>query len=155
MQLRGVIALTVAALVGCRPAEPAPPAEATALVEDRAVSREPSSVEPVTAVREKLLGSYTSPSCGARRYKRIVELTADGFRATDIPHPCPGECVVQWVVARTGSWSVDGSSVVLHVDATDDPQQQVGDTLPLPATLTTTLAGLVERGATGNCRYSR
>jgi hypothetical protein len=109
------------------------------------------------AAAPKPTGSWTSPSCFARDYKRDLVLEDDGtFTADDVPSPCPGECVVQHVLRRQGKWKLTNGIVRFTVTKTDDTSgQEAKRAAPLPAELRfdTRKHALIEDGAKGACVY--
>jgi len=99
-------------------------------------------------------GYFESSGCGERKYRRTIQLQKDQtFSASDIPHPCPSECAVQWSVERHGTFKIE-SDDALHftVSGTVDPQNQVGDTTPFPSTFLIHDGALTEPGKVA-CRY--
>lgn len=117
---------------------------------------EPTTPGPATSP-QSIVGWWTSNGCGARQYRRTLELRADGtFQADDIVHPCPGECVVQWVARREGTWALQGNDLKVVVSKVDDPQNQAKDGQPLPGSLLADQTGVAERAGSGPlCRYVR
>jgi hypothetical protein len=100
-----------------------------------------------------LNGYFESNGCGPRKYRRSIQFQKDAhFSASDIPHPCPGECVVQWTVERHGTFKIEGDAISMTIEGTVDPQKQVGDTTPFPSTFLVHDGALTEPGPVA-CRY--
>jgi hypothetical protein len=99
-------------------------------------------------------GHFVSDGCGPRKYRRSIQFQKDAhFSASDIPHPCKDECVVQWTVERHGTFALEGEDAIkLTIDGTVDPQKQVGDTTPFPSTFLVHDGALTEPGPVA-CRY--
>lgn len=94
-------------------------------------------------------GSWTSASCGNRKYVRDLDLKSDGsFAAHDLVSPCPpdAKCVWSGIVDRKGTWKLEGDKVSLSFT---DANKQAGD--PLPSSLGWSGGVLKE----GSCNYSR
>ena len=97
---------------------------------------------------------WVSDACPSRSYKRTLSLHADStFDAEDIVHPCAGECVVQWVDKRSGTWSATGRKVMLVVTKEDGPARERKDAVALPSTLTIDLPHLTLIEANPACVY--
>lgn len=151
---------SLVALAGCNPrTQDLPPKDA--LPADPAPrgtvdAPEPPATERVVPGDPKTLeGYWDSPGCGARGYRRTLHVEGTRFEADDIPHPCPGECVVQWVVKRKGTIVANGAELTLAVDATDDPEHQIRDTT-FPKSLVIARGALAERAPNGDlCPYRR
>ncbi len=93
---------------------------------------------------------------------RSYEIAADGtFRADDVPHPCPGECVVQHAVIRKGTWKLgkDKKTLSLTVkDTRDTSGSEEKASQPLPAALEWDGKVLFEpapKGAKDRCLLAR
>jgi hypothetical protein len=101
-------------------------------------------------------GAWVSGGCGARGYRRVIMFEADTFEVHDIPRPCPGECVVQWVVRRLGRFTVRASEIALSISSTDDPDHEIADTQPVPRLLVIDAGAIAEKLPDGSvCRYAR
>lgn len=78
-------------------------------------------------------GTWSSASCGARTYERIVTLAADGtFQAWDRVSPCPAnaKCIWSGIVTRSGSFRLKGTTLTLQTSApTESPGVALPDTL--------------------------
>ncbi|HUT77298.1 MAG TPA: hypothetical protein VM285_06415 [Polyangia bacterium] len=93
----------------------------------------PEAVEPA-AVAEGgggdaagLVGAWENGSCGERKYRRRVELFADGrFAAVDEVAPCPpgARCVWSGIIRWQGTWSLEGRILTITVEPAK------GDRLP-------------------------
>jgi hypothetical protein len=115
-----------------------------------------STTGPTGTQVGSLAGSWTSASCGERKYVRQIELAADGtFSAADLVSPCPpgAACVWSGIVYRRGTYSVAGGTVTLTPAAAGGPQGK-----PFPATLGLDPATGAPFEADGNgatCPYER
>jgi len=99
---------------------PGPAPEATAPTGAVGVPMEPgeSGAEP-TGNRASLsvVGAWSSPSCGERRYERRIQFTERGsFMAEDRVSPCPPNVVCIWsgIVFTTGTYTVEAGNLYLH-----------------------------------------
>lgn len=101
-----------------------------------------------------VVGAWSSPRCGERKYVRELELTADGrFRSADLVSPCPKGAVCVWsgIVLRDGTFALAGDRVRLTSAAEKSPQAK-----PLPSALDVVEGSLVERGpGDERCTYQR
>jgi hypothetical protein len=71
------------------------------------------------------VGVWSSPSCGAREFERLIKLQEGGeLRGEDRVAPCPagGQCMWSGIVYWSGSWSVEGDLAILtEVDPPPGP----------------------------------
>jgi hypothetical protein len=62
------------------------------------------------------VGTWTSGSCGSRKYPRVITLAEGGtFTAEDRISPCPKgvQCVWSGIVVWKGTWSPSGDAITL------------------------------------------
>ncbi|MEZ4220911.1 MAG: hypothetical protein R3B13_08275 [Polyangiaceae bacterium] len=116
------------------PTVSAPPASASTQAADSAAepSAPPPPITPAGIGPGPGLGRYSSASCGARNYERVIELSAGGrVQLVDKVAPCPpgAACVWSGIVMRQGSWSLEGGAelgkpfrVLLSFDGANDPK---------------------------------
>jgi hypothetical protein len=160
------VLMTVAvaiALTGC--ASPAPTSGSAATVDVPAPAplptpspgvdapAPPASTGSAPAGSGPLVGVWTSPSCGARTYERVLALGADGnFTATDRVSPCPpgARCIWAGIIVREGTWSASAGRLALTL--TSDGQ---GPGNPLPASLLVEGGAPVEEDGATRCAYAR
>lgn len=112
----------------------------------------------VSYANESLEGTWLSPSCGERAYPRLITFEADGsFAAEDRVAPCPPgtRCVWSGIVYRTGRYSIEGETVRLEIEQTQ--QQKPG--APFPERLDLAPHPVERASADGGaevlCAYSR
>lgn len=82
-----------------------------------------------------LEGKWESPSCGSRKYPRVITFDKTGtFHADDLISPCPPnvDCVWSGIVSRQGKYAVSGTTITLTVEG---PATSGPGALPFPATL--------------------
>jgi hypothetical protein len=75
-------------------------------------------------VKESLVGSWSSPSCGARRYPRSLQFNGDStFAARDLVSPCPPDVVCVWsgIVHTRGTYVVEEGTIFLNDKADPSP----------------------------------
>lgn len=66
--------------------------------------------------RDRWVGTWTSGSCGSRKYPRVITLAAGGsFTAEDRISPCPKNvaCVWSGIVNWKGTWAPSGDAITL------------------------------------------
>lgn len=79
----------------------------------------PAPSAGIATAGASVVGSWRSPSCGARSYPRELELLEGGrFTARDLVSPCPAGVSCMWsgIVERSGRFSVDGARLGLVVE---------------------------------------
>lgn len=126
------------------PTTPAPTPTSAATAEPTASAAQP----------DVLAGTWTSPSCGERKYERELTFSADGtYAARDLVSPCPKgvACVWSGIVERKGTWTVSGADVALA----DAKPKQKSPGQPFPSALKYEGGKLVELAGTESCGYSR
>jgi hypothetical protein len=169
------MALATVLLCGCPPPSVNGTGDGTAAT---AASSEPTSAptaapsgtataggEPTGSVnpadgRAKWVGNWVSPSCGERKYPRVINLGADGsFSAQERVSPCvsppggpPIQCVWSGIVNYRGGWQLAGEGITLA--------QTGGDTAPGKITTASALSWSTEQGAPAepsdaSCVYQR
>jgi hypothetical protein len=72
--------------------------------------------------KEDLIGTWSSPSCGDRRYERAIQFDiSDNFHAQDLVSPCPPDvaCIWSGIVYTEGRYLVAGEKVRLVIDSTN------------------------------------
>jgi hypothetical protein len=114
---------------------------------------EPESGQPPAATPASIVGTWSSPSCGERKYIREIAFANDGtFRSDDLVSPCPKgvTCVWSGIVTRAGTYSATADRVTLQTPAEKSPQARA-----LPASLEIAGASLVEVAGTERCAYAR
>lgn len=105
---------------------------------------------------ERLIGVWTSPSCGARTYARTLQFDrGSAFEAQDLVAPCPPkvQCIWSGIVGNKGTYAVEGSTIRLNVTQPGSNAKAQ----PLPTTLgidPTTSAPVETAGAT-KCVYAK
>lgn len=102
-----------------------------------------------------LAGTWVSPSCGDRKYERILTLGADGtFQAKDMVSPCPPnvQCIWSGIVDRKGRYTRSGDTLTLAVEGPAGDRAK-----PLPATLTIDKAtgAPAEQAGGATCVYTK
>lgn len=113
---------------------------------------------PASRAASSLVGTWLSTSCGERAYPRLITFEADGsFAAEDRVSPCPpgARCVWSGIVHRTGTYTVEGETVRLQTE----PSQQQKPGVAFPERLRL-VPGPVERlveeaGTDADCVYSK
>jgi hypothetical protein len=114
----------------------------------------PPPAPPPPSTPPDVVGTWTSASCGARTYERVLELRGDGsFVAHDRVSPCaPGvQCVWSGIVTREGTWSVAGDRLALAV-AADGAGPRAS---ALPASFALAGGAPVEETTGATCTYER
>lgn len=133
---------------------PPPPADSSAPAPSATPATTASTAPVPPAPSGDLAGTWSSPSCGARGYERVLDLRSDGtFTASDRVSPCPpgARCVWSGIVVREGTWASAGGRVVLTI--TRDGKGPAGQALP--GSLALDGGGLVEDGGGQRCPYTR
>ncbi|MBK6514034.1 MAG: hypothetical protein IPG04_07910 [Polyangiaceae bacterium] len=134
------------------PTATAPPAPtASAPGPSSAVSSAPTASAPPSASGP--VGTWSSPSCDARKYERVLSLDADGtFNAQDRVSPCPKDAMCVWsgIVVRKGTWKLDADKLTL---STTDQQKQ-GAPLVTSLRFDGTIV-LEPSGSAKGCAYSK
>jgi hypothetical protein len=103
----------------------------------------------------KIVGSWSSASCGERKYARSITLSDGGsFEAEDRVSPCPPKvtCIWSGIVNRHGTYAVQGSQLTL---TTAEDKAGAGKAMPFPTSLAIEGGALVEDAGGAKCSYSR
>ncbi len=149
----GMIAL-MTLLAGCSTPPRASSSAATVDVPAPPPAGPPASApSPAAPATGSLAGSWSSPSCGARTYERILVLTDGGaFTATDRVSPCPpgARCVWSGIITREGTWTSADGRLALTVTS-----EGKGAGKPLPASLLVEGDSLAEEDGSARCAYTR
>lgn len=136
---------------GWTPPDDAPPPPAAAT---DAPGSPASPAPPAAPAAADLAGTWSSPSCGARTFERVLELRGDGtFTAHDRVSPCPpgARCVWSGIVTREGTWSVAGDRLALAVTKEGTGPK----TVVLPTSLAIDGRAPVEEADGTRCVYTR
>lgn len=99
-------------------------------------------------------GTWVSDGCGERAYPRELTLAPGGtFTARDLVSPCPAgkTCVWSGIVARSGTWKLDGARVTLAPEGDDGKKPGA----PFATELELGPDSLVEAGSGPPCAYRR
>ena len=137
------------------PATPSGVASAPANTPTAAVPSMPTVAPENThqaSASSPLVGSWSSPSCGDRKYVRTLRFADKGaFSAQDLVSPCPpnAKCVWSGIVDRKGTYVVSGNQVKLAVDG---PAK--GPAVLFPETLELA-PGPTEKQGGASCSYAR
>jgi hypothetical protein len=126
--LRG-LALSFAWMLAVGCASPTESADASSKLPSAqgTAAREPRAEAPSNATANKpaggLEGTWSSPSCGERRYERVVTLQRGRFEASDRVSPCPAGARCAWagIVPREGTYEAVGAVVRLVLQADEKP----------------------------------
>ena len=103
-----------------------------------------------------MLGTWTSPSCGSRRYERRLTLESGGrVRGEERVSPCPPNvpCVWSGVVPWQGTWRTEGDRIVITPDA--DAPRNPAATLPTELRWDTGASAITEAASGTSCTYAR
>lgn len=68
-------------------------------------------------VPPQVIGSWVSPSCGARTYARKIQFKSDGsFAAQDLISPCPARAVCTWsgIVNNKGAYTLKTDAIIFE-----------------------------------------
>lgn len=105
-------------------------------------------------VKESLIGSWISPSCGNRTYARSIQFNADSsFVARDLVSPCPPDVVCVWsgIAYTRGMFAVEEGTILL-INKTD--QAPVAVNFPDELLVDPTTSSPVEETPHGElCNY--
>ncbi len=122
-----------------------PPAPATSTPTAAPESSHQASVSPV-------VGGWSSPSCGDRKYTRTIRFDdKGGFAAQDLVSPCPpdAKCIWSGIVDRKGSYVAAGKQLKLTItNAPKGPGAAFPETLELSP-------GPTEKQGGVTCVYAR
>jgi len=119
-----------------------------------ATTAAPTAPPPGGPAPISLPGKWSSPSCGARKYLRELELQRSGrFQSDDLVSPCPANvaCVWSGIVHREGTWTDASQTLKLVVDK-DGSGPAVA---ALPASLELTGSELIEAQGSERCSYRK
>jgi hypothetical protein len=138
-----------------QPRSSAPPTTTTATTTTPAAEPGPAPSPPSSPPDPgAVVGKWSSPSCGERKYERWLDLEAGGrFTADDRVSPCPpgARCVWSGIVHREGTWKVEGGRVALSVGGDEKTPRGA----PFPTSLAAAGGKLAEDGGGARCEYTR
>lgn len=103
---------------------------------------------------ERLLGVWTSPSCGARTYARTLQFDrGSAFEAQDLVSPCPPkvQCIWSGIVGNKGTYAVEGNTLRLTV--TQPGSNAKAQPLPTSLGVDPTTSAPVETAGATKCVY--
>lgn len=105
---------------------------------------------------DRLLGIWTSPSCGARTYARTLQFDrGSAFEAQDLVSPCPPkvQCIWSGIVGNKGTYAVEGSTIRLTV--TQPGANTKAQPLPTTLGVDPTTSAPVEMAGATKCVYAK
>lgn len=129
---------------------PAPPAP-----EPGPTAPQPTPTQQPPAGDASLAGTWSSASCGDRKYERILTIGADGtFSSKDMVSPCPpdAKCIWSGIVDRKGRYTRSGDSLTLTVEG---PAGDKGKPLPPTLTIDKATGAPAEQAGGATCVYTK
>lgn len=120
-------------------------------------SGQPSALSPDES---KWVGSWSSASCGDRKFERKLTLKADKtFMAQDLVSPCPPkvQCIWAGIVSWSGTWALDDKGALLtKTSGSRDPSGKSKTDAPVRLVWDKASSAPAEQDAAGaSCPYAK